>query len=229
MIKNIPNKYTPVRSVALPLARARSKQKPDSTTTFPLDALHSWLQRMILDLLNETHFGRYTTFYLPIDSRNVCNMGYFFLDLVDARYVCTRMIASAHGSSPRQLCCPPSYLTCTGQGRPAAADRAVPGQAVAALQLAQDGRHCHRHPAGPRCAAGASQQLQVRRRRPTCSVQGCLWDDGGLTNIAYQPATRGITKQAPVDHARVQPVPTTALPHQRSAQGNRDPLVYRYA
>jgi hypothetical protein len=40
---------------------------------------------MIVDLLNETHRGRYTTLYVPMDFKNVCNMGYFFLDVADAR------------------------------------------------------------------------------------------------------------------------------------------------
>ena len=39
--------------------------------------------------------------YLPMDYKNVCNMGYFFLDVVDAQYGSSRSLIEATWRIPR--------------------------------------------------------------------------------------------------------------------------------
>ena len=48
---------------------------------------NKYTQRMLLQTLDRTYDGTYDFFYLPIDFKNRCNVGYAFLNFKDYKTI----------------------------------------------------------------------------------------------------------------------------------------------
>lgn len=60
----------------------------DKRTTIMIRHIpNKYTQQMLLDEINENHIGTYDFFYLPIDFKNRCNVGYAFINFMDPRSI----------------------------------------------------------------------------------------------------------------------------------------------
>lgn len=63
---------------------------PDDRTTCMIKNIpNKYTQTMLIDLLNEHHFGCYDFVYLRMDFKNKCNVGYAFVNFIDKKSVRT--------------------------------------------------------------------------------------------------------------------------------------------
>jgi hypothetical protein len=57
---------------------------------------------MLLEEVNQQHAGTYDFFYLPIDFKNRCNVGYCFINFLDPKYI-PAFVEDFHGQRWRSF------------------------------------------------------------------------------------------------------------------------------
>ena len=61
--------------------------KDTRTTVMIKNIPNKYTQQMLLDTINSNHSGNYDFFYLPIDFKNKCNIGYAFINFIHPIYI----------------------------------------------------------------------------------------------------------------------------------------------
>lgn len=61
--------------------------KDGRTTCMIRNIPNKFSSGMLIDFMNQTHFGRYDFLYLRMDFKNRCNVGYAFVNFIDAEAV----------------------------------------------------------------------------------------------------------------------------------------------
>jgi hypothetical protein len=71
----------------------------DARTTVMIKNIpNKYTQKMLLERIDTKHFGRYDFFYLPIDLKNNCNVGYAFINMSDPIFV-VALYEDLHGQT----------------------------------------------------------------------------------------------------------------------------------
>ncbi|KAF9145104.1 hypothetical protein BGX30_010359 [Mortierella sp. GBA39] len=107
------------RDVVIPLAPS------DKRTTFMIRNIpNKYTQSMLLECINETHFGKFDFLYLRMDFKNKCNVGYAFINFINIEVVASfvqQHVGRRWGRFNSDKVCGLSYATI--QGRRALVDK----------------------------------------------------------------------------------------------------------
>ncbi|KAF9906020.1 hypothetical protein EC991_001102 [Linnemannia zychae] len=107
------------RDVDIPLA------PNDKRTTFMIRNIpNKYTQSMLLECINETHFGEFDFLYLRMDFKNKCNVGYAFINFINTEVVTSfvrQHVGKRWGRFNSDKICNLSYATI--QGRRALIDK----------------------------------------------------------------------------------------------------------
>lgn len=90
------------------------------TTCMIRNIPNKYNQQMLLDLINESHYGLYDFFYLRIDFKNRCNVGYAFLNLISPKHLATlyaRLAGKRWSRFNSEKVCAISYAKIQGRDR----------------------------------------------------------------------------------------------------------------
>ncbi|KAK3845936.1 MAG: RNA recognition motif 2-domain-containing protein [Linnemannia gamsii] len=85
---------------------------------------NKYTQPMLLESINETHFGKFDFLYLRMDFKNKCNVGYAFINFINTEVVASFLqqhIGKKWGRFNSDKICSLSYATI--QGRRALVDK----------------------------------------------------------------------------------------------------------
>ncbi|KAG9069181.1 hypothetical protein KI688_010077 [Linnemannia hyalina] len=107
------------REVVIPLAPS------DKRTTFMIRNIpNKYTQSMLLECINESHFGKFDFLYLRMDFKNKCNVGYAFINFINIEVVASFVqhhVGKKWGRFNSDKICSLSYATI--QGRRALVDK----------------------------------------------------------------------------------------------------------
>ncbi|KAG0297029.1 hypothetical protein BGZ96_007913 [Linnemannia gamsii] len=107
------------RDVTIPLVSS------DKRTTFMIRNIpNKYTQPMLLECINETHFGKFDFLYLRMDFKNKCNVGYAFINFINIEVVASfveQHVSKKWGRFNSDKICSLSYATI--QGRRALVDK----------------------------------------------------------------------------------------------------------
>lgn len=78
--------FKPANKFALNLSKVLSGE--DGRTTIMIKNIpNKYTQKMLLEKIDKLHAHRYDFFYLPIDLKNNCNVGYAFINFVEPIFI----------------------------------------------------------------------------------------------------------------------------------------------
>ncbi|KAF9098685.1 hypothetical protein BGX29_007474 [Mortierella sp. GBA35] len=101
------------KDVVIPLAPS------DKRTTFMIRNIpNKYTQQMLLECINETHFGEFDFLYLRMDFKNKCNVGYAFINFINTEVVASfvkHRVGKRWGRFNSDKICGLSYATIQGR------------------------------------------------------------------------------------------------------------------
>ncbi|KAI8808116.1 RNA recognition motif 2-domain-containing protein, partial [Cladochytrium replicatum] len=91
----------------------------DTRTTFMIRNIpNKFTQHMLIEFINESHYGEYDFLYLRMDFVNQCNVGYSFINFIDPKSVISfaeRVVGKKWGAFNSEKVCMLSYANIQGK------------------------------------------------------------------------------------------------------------------